>query len=150
MGYYTRYNGSLAIEPILTVQERDRLAQLVGIELSHAKDVFNPVTPPTAEDAALLKSEGVSSDSLWAWAIELNQLICPEDDVKGYSTVEGLSLAHKWLKDKGHTLNGEISWAGESNDDSGTIYVDPEHGVEAVSDVRENPGPSWKPTLQSN
>lgn len=61
---------------------------------------------------------------------------------KFYEYVEWLNyLIEHFLKPWGYTLDGEVSWNGEGNDDTGVIYAR-DNCIEAVEDT--NPGPSWR------
>lgn len=146
MGYRTQYGGELTISPPLTELEHDRLLRLLQADNPRTKDVFATIGVPTDEDyvvlGGLLKETG--PDPLYCWSLEPDKLAAPGETVsRGYQVADVLTFLHAWLKANGHELAGELGWSGDQNEDTGTVYVDPVHGVEAVEDVHDNPGPSW-------
>jgi hypothetical protein len=54
------------------------------------------------------------------------------------------ALIEHYLAPRGYVLEGEVTWAGEDRDDSGTIFVR-DNQVEAVEDLIFNAGPRWAP-----
>ncbi len=63
---------------------------------------------------------------------------------KFYDYVEWLDyLIGHFLEPWGYSLNGEVSWAGEEDDDRGVIYVK-DNEVQPVESRLTNPGPSWE------
>lgn len=161
MGYRTQYGGVLTISPPLTEPEHDRLLGLCKLDNPRSKDVFAAVTQPTTEDRVIIGSalemlpwtvlfyewrigpcrKTDDHDLGECWTVEP-----PDSEIGGGSgdVVDELTFLHAWLKAGGHELAGELGWSGsDAGGDTGTIYVDAVHGVEAVEDVHENPGPSW-------
>lgn len=157
MGYRIQYGGELTITPPLTESEHDRLLALCKLDNPRTKDVFAGVSHPTADDLTILGHRQPWDEVLfYEWYLgpsrnedhapgECWTLNPPDESTRTCAddVVSDLSFLYAWLRANGHYLAGELSWSGDSDDDKGTIYVESPHGVEAVEDIHDNPGPSW-------
>lgn len=151
MGYYTRYSGSLEINPPLNKDEYQRLSQVVDfwnsdkIKEAATADVFaGGLAKLTAKDKALNPEETAPGLTFFLHPDAIQEC---EEQVKGYENETAFALVALWLEQNKHTLTGSVAWEGESNDDSGTIFaasIDGKNRIEFVHDERSNPGPTWE------
>jgi len=114
MGYTTWFNGEFNLDKPLTVEHKEVLDNL-------QKDRHDPEELP----------------GYWCQWVPTNDgtAIVWDDGEKFYNYVEWLEhIIENHLKPWGYVLNGAVSWSGEDDDDSGTIYVK-DNAIRVVRDV---------------
>jgi hypothetical protein len=144
MGYHCFYQGDVVINEYLTDADRDLLGYLLNPEDTKRDVFFTPPQIPEALDKIITENPYIGSP----FFVDQDGDICSHGEEENEYPAEVTRFLRELLellKSRGYTMSGEIDWdASDSNDGSGVIFVDSEHGVEDVLDEISNPGPSWR------
>jgi hypothetical protein len=136
MPYRAFYNGELAIIPALKPEDRDVLDQIIDDNRSPAAQEANQIYAQMNEECGLSNSFSLSlsEDGQFLGCDNEEQREGLEDWLQG--------LIKHFFRPRGYSLEGEVSYSGDGEDDHGWIYVQKDE-VECIEDVIYNDGPSW-------
>ncbi len=140
MGYYTDFEGGFRISPILTLKDRTflnkfsetrRVARALGNVYGVEGEFYvegNTVDGPPEDDINILdyNRPPFTQPGLWcSWRPSQDgEFIVWDGGEKFYNYVPWIKyLIDSILSPRGYTLNGEVHWTGEDNNDVGVIFV---------------------------
>jgi len=141
MGYTIYYDGELTVTPALSKSDAAIFTTIVNLETS---DTAQPIL-----DA--IKRQKTEIPSLFSNQLEVSEdgrTLIPEEGESRVGVADWLDiLLEHFFVPRRYALFGEIRWsAKDDSEDRGVIYVEG-YKAEAVEDVIQNPGPSWKPAI---
>lgn len=171
MGYSTYFDGALTIAPDVKPEHREYINKFSSTRrMKRSQEIAETLLDPIRIAASLQVGEegayfvggngfrGQGDDEsvtdnnkppkgqpgLWCqWIVTEGSTLEWDENEKFYHYVEWLEyMIEHFFKPWGYTLNGEIGWQGEENDDRGTIFVS-DNRVEAVEDQIAKGKPSW-------
>jgi hypothetical protein len=148
MGYDIYWNSDVQITPPLSEQYLAELKYILLDEDPCTQDVFTEVSFSPEVESMHRHFHGSDLKDRLTWELDVASDSLPDlqYDTRWYAddAVAALKyLIQEFFKPGGYTLEGDLNWSGDACEDRGVLYIEGDK-VEAVEDVIDNPGPSWK------